>query len=327
MPIEDSSSTPGKYGGVQLHRAVVGRAVLLVQLREALLVARLLAERAHDPHAGQRLLQVGGDVRDLLAHRPDTRPRRSTGTATLPDRQQRERREERDERQRHVEQQQDHDRPDQRQRAREERHDAVRDELVERLHVVGQARDQHAGLAAAEEADRLALEVGEDAQPQVLQRALADPARRGRSAGTSRPSRRAPTPTNAATIRFSASRSPARDAVVDRELGEVGRSEAGRGRQHQRHASPRSRAPRYGRSSSRDALSRRARSRPELPTGGRAAASCARRPCACRHGSVLVRLAAVEPAERGAEARHALVDDLRVQRRCAPAAPRGCPAR
>ena len=76
----------------------------------------------------------------------------------------------------HVEQQQDHDRADQRQRAREQRHDPVGDELVERLHVVGQARDQHARLAPAEEADRLALQVREDPQPQVLQRALADPA-------------------------------------------------------------------------------------------------------------------------------------------------------
>ena len=207
--------------------------MLLVQLREALLVARLLAERAHDPHAGEGLLQVRGDVRDPLPHRPE-RARRVVPEQDAPDGQQRERGEEGHERQRHVEQQQDHDGPDQRQRAREERHDAVRDELVECLHVVGQARDQHARLAAAEEADRLALEVGEDAQPQVLQRALPDPADEvGLQVGRAPvDQRRHDEGGHDPVQRLEVAR---RDAVVDRELGEVGRREAGRGREHQRH--------------------------------------------------------------------------------------------
>ena len=58
----------------------------------------------------------------------------------------------------------------------EQRHDAVGDELVERLHVVGQARDQHARLVARVEADRQRLQVREELEAQVLQRALADPA-------------------------------------------------------------------------------------------------------------------------------------------------------
>ena len=222
----------GEVGGVQLDGAVVGGAVLVVQLRKALLVARLLAERAHDPHAGEGLLQVRGDVRDPLPHGPE-RARRVVPEQDAPDGEQRERGEEGHERQRHVEQQQDHDRPDQRQRAREERHDAVRDELVECLHVVGQARDQHARLAAAEEADRLALQVREDAQPQVLQRALPDPAHE-----VGLHVRRAPVdqrgqhecghdPVQRLEV-------PRADAVVDRELGEIGRREAGRGREHER---------------------------------------------------------------------------------------------
>ena len=47
---------------------------------------------------------------------------------------------------------------------------------VERLHVVRQPRDDRARLAARVEADRQRLEVGEELDPQVLQRALADPA-------------------------------------------------------------------------------------------------------------------------------------------------------
>ena len=58
----------------------------------------------------------------------------------------------------------------------EQRHDGVGDERVERLDVVGHARDQHAGGPALVEADRHLLQVAEDLQAQVLQRALADPA-------------------------------------------------------------------------------------------------------------------------------------------------------
>jgi hypothetical protein len=70
---------------------------------------------------------------------------------------------------------QDRGRADERQRGAEQRHDPVRDELVERLDVVGQARDEHAGLAAREEGDRQRLQVREQLDAQVLQHALADP--------------------------------------------------------------------------------------------------------------------------------------------------------
>ena len=75
-----------------------------------------------------------------------------------------------------VQRQQDRRRAQQRQRGREQRDDAVGDQLVQRLHVVGHARDQHAGLVARVEADRQPLQVAEDLAAQVLQRALADPA-------------------------------------------------------------------------------------------------------------------------------------------------------
>ena len=75
-----------------------------------------------------------------------------------------------------VEHDQDRRRADQRQRRAEQRHDPVGDELVERLHVVGQPRDDHARLAPREEGDRERLQVREQLDPQVLQHALADPA-------------------------------------------------------------------------------------------------------------------------------------------------------
>ena len=226
--------------------------------------------------------------------------------------QQRERRHEHDQRQLDVEQQQDHDRADQRQRAGEERHDPVGDELVERLHVVGQPRDQHAGLAAAEEADRLALQVREDPQPQVLQRALADPADEIRLQV-----RRAPVEERRADERghdqVQRVEVAGRDAVVDRELREVGGSEAGRRGQHQRHERQ-DHAPAVGAQQLRHAAQapRGARGRSNRRSG--AGTSLMSAPPARAARLLLVGLAAVEAAERGAQPRHALVDDLRVQR-------------
>ena len=81
-----------------------------------------------------------------------------------------------DQRELDVEVEQDPDRADQRQARLEQRHDGVGDEAVERLDVVGDARDQHARGAALVEADRQRLQVREDADAQVGERALADPA-------------------------------------------------------------------------------------------------------------------------------------------------------
>ena len=75
-----------------------------------------------------------------------------------------------------VEREQDHGGADQRQRRPEQRDDPVRDQRVERLDVVGEPRDEHAGALARVEADRHALQVREELDPEVLQRPLADPA-------------------------------------------------------------------------------------------------------------------------------------------------------
>ena len=108
--------------------------------------------------------------------------------------------EERQQRELHVEVEQDHDRADQRQRGLEQRHDGVGDEAVERLDVVGHARDQHARRAALVEADRQLLQVREDPHAQVRRARAGRPSRRGRSARRSRPRPRARETRNATTI-------------------------------------------------------------------------------------------------------------------------------
>ena len=160
--------------GVEVDRLHVRAAVLLVELLEAPQVARLLRERAHDADARERLLQVAGDRGDLLA-------RGAVGVGGDDPEEQRREPEDRehrvgDQRELGVEREQDRGRADQRQRGAEQRHDAVADQRVERLDVVGEPRDQHAGALAREEADAHALQVLEELDPQVLQRALADPA-------------------------------------------------------------------------------------------------------------------------------------------------------
>ena len=74
-----------------------------------------------------------------------------------------------------VEEEHDHDDADKGQRALEESHDPRADQLVERVDVVRDPRDQHAWPVSGEETDRHLLQMGEDPQPQVLQRSLADP--------------------------------------------------------------------------------------------------------------------------------------------------------
>ena len=200
-------------------------------------VARLLAEAADDPDAAERLLQVGGDGGDPLAGRPvgagGDDPEDDAG-----DRQQREG-EEGDQGQLDVEQEQDHDHADQGQGAGEDRHDAVGDELVERLDVVGHPRDQDAGAAAGEEADRHRLEVGEEPLAQVLQGAGADPADQvGLGVGADRVDDR--DGDEGGDDQVEGAEVAGLDPGVDRPAGQVGRRQAGAGLdqqrdEHQRH--------------------------------------------------------------------------------------------
>ena len=75
-----------------------------------------------------------------------------------------------------VEHEQDDHDAEQRQARLDQRRQAVLDELVERLDVVGQAADDHARAVARVEADRQRLQVREQLEPQVLQRPLSHPA-------------------------------------------------------------------------------------------------------------------------------------------------------
>ena len=231
-----------EVGRVEVDRLHVRLAVLVVELGEAREVALLLGEGAHDPDPRQRLLQVGGDRRDLLAREP-------VGVGgDDPERQRADRQhgedEERQQGELEVEHDQDRGRADQRQRRAEQRHHAVGDELVERLHVVGQPRDQHARLLARVEADRERLQVREELDPQVLQRALADPARQvGLRVGRApvdqrRGEERDHDPGQRAQV-------AGRDPGVDRELGERRRRQRGRGGDQQR-AEHQQRAPAVG---------------------------------------------------------------------------------
>ena len=63
-----------------------------------------------------------------------------------------------------------------RQRVLDERRDAVGDELVERLDVVREPADDHAGAVPLVEAEREALQVAEELVAEVGEHALAGPA-------------------------------------------------------------------------------------------------------------------------------------------------------
>ena len=98
-----------EVGGVEVDRGQVGGPVLLVEHRHPRQVARLLREAPHHPHARERLLEIGGDVGDLLP-RQSVGARRSDPKGEAGGGEQREGHEGH-QRELRVEQQQDHDHP------------------------------------------------------------------------------------------------------------------------------------------------------------------------------------------------------------------------
>ena len=193
-------------------------------------VLGLLAEAAHDPHPAEALLQVGGDRRDPLSRfavgavGDDPEDDAGGGDQREGD--------EGDQGQLDVEDEQDDDDADQGQDAGEHRHDAVGDELVERLDVVGHAADQHPGAAPGEEADRHRLKVDEDALAQVLERAGPDPADQvGLQVGGGRVEDR--DDEEGDDDQVERGDVAGLDPGVDRLAGQVGGSEAGAGRNQQ----------------------------------------------------------------------------------------------
>ena len=103
-----------------------------------------------------------------------------------------------------VQHEQDHDHADQGQARLEQRGQAVLDELVERLDVVGQPRDDHARAVARVEADRQPLQVREQLARAGPAARAGRPSRRGRSARRWRRRRSTAESRKAATIRSSA---------------------------------------------------------------------------------------------------------------------------
>ena len=221
-----------EVGRIEVDRAHVRYTVLLVEDRHPVDVLALAPEGAHDADARQRLLEIGGDVGDPL-------PRQPVGVGgddpedDARDRQHREG-EEGDQGELEVERDEDRDHAAEGQHAREQGDHAVGDQAVERLHVVGHARDQHPGLATGEEPDRHRLQMAVDALAQVLQRALSDPADQVglgvRGAPVDRD--RGDEDDDDDRQRSLVARL---DPVVDRPPREVGRGKRRRGRDQQRH--------------------------------------------------------------------------------------------
>ena len=148
---------------------------------------------------------------------------RKSAVAMTSERQDRHRRE----REPPVEEEEDDRGADQRQRVLDEARDAVGDELVERLDVVREPADDHAGAVPLVVAEREPLQVAEERVAQVGEDALAGPAgevrlrRRGRDRGEARDDEERDDPAERVQV-------AAADAVVDRELREVRRQQRDR---------------------------------------------------------------------------------------------------
>ena len=160
---------------VQDDRLVVRRAVALVDPTERRLAHRLAGERLDDPHARDVLRERGGHEPEALADVSvgAVRARPEPGGRSGHERKDEERRE----REPPVEEEEHDGRSHEDERVLDEARHAVGDEQVERLDVVRDPADDRAGAIPLVEAERQALEVVEEPDPEVGEGALADPAR------------------------------------------------------------------------------------------------------------------------------------------------------
>ena len=208
--------------GVQPDRAAVGLAVDLARPVERDGVVGIAIELLDHAHAGEVLGERRRDVGEPLAHHA-VRTRRADAE---DDRRRRHRREHDEDREREppVEQHERHGGADQDQGVAQRRRDAVGDELLERVDVVRQARDDATRALALEVAELEALDVGEQVDAQVGEHAAADPRRRVRLHRHRRPAdqhgedeRADPERERRAIVHQPVVRV---DAAVDRPLGE-----------------------------------------------------------------------------------------------------------
>ena len=207
---------------VQDRRLVVRGAVAVVDAVERLLLHRLARERLDDAHPGDVLGERGGDEAEPLAHVAVGAVR----AAAEPGRHERHRHEhgQRRERQPPVEEEEDDRGAEQEERVLDQARDAVGDELVERLDVVRDPADDHAGAVALVEAEREPLEVAEELVAQVGEDALAGPAGQVGVGGGEREREQRRAEEEEDDLRQPAEVAAA-DALVDRELRQVRRRE------------------------------------------------------------------------------------------------------
>ncbi len=146
-----------------------------VDLLEVPSAGALASERLDDAHPGDVLGQGRRNEAEALPH-VAVGPRRADPEDGGRDRHRRHHAEGR-EGEAPVEVEEDRGRADEDQRVLDERRDAVRDQLVEGVDVVGQAADDHAGAVPLVVAERQALEVLEELVAEVGEDPLARPAR------------------------------------------------------------------------------------------------------------------------------------------------------
>ena len=133
-----------------------------------------------------------------------------------------------------VEGEENRSRADEDERVLEEACDAVGDELVQSLDVVGQAADEDAGPVALVEAERQSLQVAEELVAEIGEDPLARPAGEVRLGAARRPVEQAGRDEEDDDI----DEPPVvvrADAVVERELGEVRRGEGRERRREECH--------------------------------------------------------------------------------------------
>ena len=160
--------------GADVDRLHVGLAVGAVHLVESPLVRPLAAERLDDADAGDVLLQRGGDLGQPLSGAA-VGARRVAAEQRGGDRHPREHGQRR-QRQLPVQVEQHQRGADQRDGVLKQGGGAVCDQRLQRLDVVGQARDDDAGAGALEEAQVEPLDVLEQVDAEISEDPLADPA-------------------------------------------------------------------------------------------------------------------------------------------------------
>ncbi len=212
----------GEVDRVQDRRLVVRGAVAVVDAVERLLLHGLAGERLDDAHPRDVLGERGCDEAEPLADVAIGAVR----AAAEPGGDERHRHEhgQRRERESPVEEEEDDGGSEQEQRVLDQARDAVGDQLVECLDVVGDPADDHAGAVALVEAEREPLQLAEELVAKVGEDALAGPPGQIRVGGGEGEGEQRRGEEQDDDLRQPAEVAGA-DPLVDRELRQVGRRE------------------------------------------------------------------------------------------------------